>query len=108
MPVTEGVDVVVVGGRIAGCLTAIGLATRGVSVRLLESRDFPSDRSSTDFFRGDGLVRALDEIGVLDEVLATGVPTSTTIPFRRQPLRKGPAPGARTYRLLPFGATVHS
>ena len=63
-----------VGGRIAGCLTAIGLAVRGVSVRLLESRDFPSDTLSTHFFRGDGLVRSLDEVGVLDEVLATGAP----------------------------------
>jgi flavin-dependent dehydrogenase len=74
MPVTDGLDVVVVGGRIAGCLTAIRLASRGVSVRLLESRDFPSDTLSTHFFRGDGLVRSLDEIGVLDEVLATGAP----------------------------------
>ena len=73
-PVTDEVDVVVVGGRIAGCLTAIRLAARGVSVRLLESRDFPSDTLSTHFFRGDGLVRSLDEVGVLDEVLATGAP----------------------------------
>jgi flavin-dependent dehydrogenase len=68
------VDVVVVGGRIAGCLTAIRLAALGVSVRLLESRDFPSDTLSTHFFRGDGLIRSLDEVGVLDEVLATGAP----------------------------------
>ncbi len=65
---------VVVGGRIAGCLTAIGLAVRGASVRLFESRGFPSDTLSTHFFRGDGLVRCLDEVGVLDEVLATGAP----------------------------------
>lgn len=71
---TGDVDVVVVGGRIAGCLTAIRLAARGASVRLLESRDFPSDTLSTHFFRGDGLVRSLDEVGVLDEVLATGAP----------------------------------
>jgi flavin-dependent dehydrogenase len=72
--VTNEVDVVVVGGRIAGCLTAIRLAAHGVSVRLLESRDFPSDTLSTHFFRGDGLVRSLDEVGLLDEVLATGAP----------------------------------
>ena len=92
MPVTEGVDVVVVGGRIAGCLTAIGLATRGVSVRLLESRDFPSDTLSTHFFRGDGLVRALDEIGVLDEVLATGAPPMSCeyFSFDGNPYGKGP------------------
>jgi flavin-dependent dehydrogenase len=76
VPVDPGdaVDVVVVGGRIAGCLTALRLAAAGVSVRLLESRDFPSDTLSTHFFRGDGLVRSLDEVGVLDEVLATGAP----------------------------------
>lgn len=72
--VASEVDVVVVGGRIAGSLTAIRLAARGVSVRLLEAGDFPSDTLSTHFFRGDGLVRSLDEVGVLDEVLATGVP----------------------------------
>ena len=29
---------------------------------------------STHFFRGDGLVRGLADVGVLDEVLATGAP----------------------------------
>jgi flavin-dependent dehydrogenase len=72
--VADEVDVVVVGGRIAGCLTAIRLAAHGISVRLLESRDFPSDTLSTHFFRGDGLVRSLADVGVLEEVLATGAP----------------------------------
>ena len=36
------VDVLVVGCRIAGSLTALRLAARGVVVRVLESRDFPS------------------------------------------------------------------
>ena len=44
---------------------------------MLESRSFPSATVSTHFFRGDGLVRALAEVGDLDEVLATGAP-----PFR--------------------------
>jgi flavin-dependent dehydrogenase len=68
------VDVVVVGGRIAGSLTALRLAAHGVTVRVLESRHLPSDTLSTHFFRGDGLVRSLAEVGVLDEVLATGAP----------------------------------
>jgi flavin-dependent dehydrogenase len=67
-------DVVVVGGRVAGALTALRLAQRGVAVRLLEARHFPSDTLSTHFFRGDGLVRGLDEVGVLEEVLASGAP----------------------------------
>jgi flavin-dependent dehydrogenase len=69
------VDVVVVGGRVAGSLTALRLVARGVTVRVLEARHLPSDTLSTHFFRGDGLVRSLAEVGVLDEVLAAGVPT---------------------------------
>jgi 2-polyprenyl-6-methoxyphenol hydroxylase-like FAD-dependent oxidoreductase len=90
--VTAEVDVLVAGGRIAGCLTAIGLAARGVSVRLLESKDFPSDTLSTHFFRGDGLVRSLDEVGVLDEVLATGAPPLSCEYFSvdGNPFEKGP------------------
>ena len=101
--VTDEVDVVVVGGRIAGCLTAMRLAARGVSVRLLESRDFPSDTLSTHFFRGDGLVRSLDEVGVLDDVLATGAPPLTCQYFSLDgsPFEQGPPqePGTIGYGL---------
>jgi flavin-dependent dehydrogenase len=38
---------------------------------------FPSFTSSTHFFRGDGLVRAMDAVGVLDDVLAFGSPPLT-------------------------------
>ena len=100
---TDSVDVVVVGGRIAGCLTAIRLAGCGVSVRLLESRDFPSDTLSTHFFRGDGLVRSLDEVGVLDEVLATGAPPLACEYFSvdGSPFEQGPPqePGSLGYCL---------
>jgi flavin-dependent dehydrogenase len=65
-------DVVIVGGRVAGSLTALRLTALGVRVRLVEARHFPSDTLSTHFFRGDGMVRSLAEVGVLDEVLATG------------------------------------
>jgi len=71
---TERVDVVVVGGRVGGALTALRLAASGVSVRLLESRESLGGTLSTHFFRGDGLVRSLEETGTLDEVLATGAP----------------------------------
>ncbi len=64
----------VVGGRIAGCLTALRLVEQGVSVRVLESHAYPSGTLSTHFFRGDGLVRSLQEVGVLDEILSTGAP----------------------------------
>lgn len=65
---------VVVGGRIGGCLAALRLVAEGVSVRLLESNELPADTLSTHFFRGDGLVRSLQDVGVLDEVLATKAP----------------------------------
>ena len=41
---------------------------------MLESAAITSGTISTHFFRGDGLVAALDEIGALDEVLSTGAP----------------------------------
>jgi flavin-dependent dehydrogenase len=72
--VNAAVDVLVVGGRVAGSLTALRLAERGVTARVLEARHFPSDTLSTHFFRGDGLVRSLADVGVLDEVLDTGAP----------------------------------
>jgi flavin-dependent dehydrogenase len=83
-----GADVLVVGGRVAGSLTALRLAERGAAVRVLESRHFPSDTLSTHFFRGDGLVRSLVEVGVLDEVLATGAPP---LPCEYFALDDGPA-----------------
>jgi 2-polyprenyl-6-methoxyphenol hydroxylase-like FAD-dependent oxidoreductase len=82
------VDIVVVGGRVAGSLTALRLAERGLAVRVLESRHFPSDTLSTHFFRGDGLVRSLAEVGVLDEVMAAGAPP---LPCEYFALDDGPA-----------------
>ncbi len=73
-PAGDEHDVVVVGGRIGGSLTAAYLAARGLTVLVLESRSFPSATMSTHFFRGDELVRGLADVGVLDEVLATGAP----------------------------------
>ena len=70
-------DVVVVGGRVAGAMTAARLAARGRSVLVLESRERLSGTLSTHFFRGDGLVRGLAEVGVLEQVLATGAPPLT-------------------------------
>lgn len=71
---TRRFDAVVVGGRVAGSLTALELARRGMTVAVLEAVRFPSDTMSTHFFRGDGLVRSLARFEVLDEVLATDAP----------------------------------
>lgn len=70
-------DAIIVGGRVGGALAAARLAERGMSVLVLESSRFPSATLSTHFFRGDGLVRGLSEIGVLEQVLATGAPRLT-------------------------------
>ena len=70
-------DAIVVGGRVAGALTAAYLASAGLEVVVLESGSVSSGTISTHFFRGDGLVRGLSEIGVLDQVLATGPPRLT-------------------------------
>src|SRR5262245_25075471 len=64
------VDVVIVGARVAGCLTAIQVAEAGYRVLLLDAARFPSDTISTHFFRGAGLVGALHRVGLLDAVLA--------------------------------------
>lgn len=63
-------DVIIVGARVAGAVTAALLGQYGLSVLLLDRARFPSDSLSTHFFRAPAL-RAFQKIGVLDEVLAT-------------------------------------
>src|SRR5690348_10960219 len=70
MPQTAGrYDAIVVGGRVAGALTAAGLAGRGMSVLVLEARGFPSATLSTHYFRGEGLVGSLARLGLLDSLV---------------------------------------
>jgi 2-polyprenyl-6-methoxyphenol hydroxylase-like FAD-dependent oxidoreductase len=66
-------DVVIVGGRVAGTASAIGLARHGYRVLLAERAPMPSDTLSTHFLWPDG-VAALARLGVLDELLAAGTP----------------------------------
>lgn len=73
-------DVVVVGARIAGSLTAALLGERGWRVLLLDRAAFPSDTLSTHFFRAPALL-AFRRAGVLDKVLATGGPPLPHILF---------------------------
>lgn len=75
--VSDDVDVLVLGARVAGSLTAALAARAGLRVRVLEPHTLPSDTLSTHFFRGAGLVGALDGIGVLPAVLASGAPPLT-------------------------------
>lgn len=66
-------DVLVVGGRCAGSATAIALGRKGFRVLLVERQRMPSSIISTHALWPDG-VAALEDLGVLDEVLATGSP----------------------------------
>lgn len=91
----ERYDAVIVGARIAGTATALGLARRGARVLLLDADTFPSDTLSTHLLWSDAL-QCLDRLGVLAEVRATDAPpiehfqinygpytNTATIPTRR-------------------------
>ena len=70
-------DVIVVGARCAGSPTAMLLARAGHKVLLLDKSTFPSDKLSTHYIQPQG-VQLLQEWGLLDAVIATGVPAITT------------------------------
>jgi flavin-dependent dehydrogenase len=67
-------DVAIVGARIAGSILASRLGDMGYRVLLVDAATFPSDTISTHFFRGAGLVSALRDLALLDEVLTLGAP----------------------------------
>jgi menaquinone-9 beta-reductase len=75
--VTGSYDVVVVGGRVAGALTAVLFARNGLRVALVDRTEFPSSTLSTHFFRGDGLIRVLELAGLLRAVEDLGAPRLT-------------------------------
>jgi 2-polyprenyl-6-methoxyphenol hydroxylase-like FAD-dependent oxidoreductase len=94
-------DVVVVGGRVAGAAMALWLSRAGVDVVVVDRDEFPSETLSTHMFQAEG-VRALADLGVLDEVLATGAPwldqvslrfddVVTSLGWPLEPDDKGPA-----------------
>jgi 2-polyprenyl-6-methoxyphenol hydroxylase-like FAD-dependent oxidoreductase len=66
-------DVLVVGGGITGSMLALALARRGVSVVLVEARAEWTGVGHGITIQGNAL-RAFREVGILDEVLARGVP----------------------------------
>lgn len=69
-------DIAIVGGRVAGSAAAINLARTGYRVLLIERDAMPSDTLSTHLLWPDG-VAALDRLGALEAVLATGAPVGT-------------------------------
>ena len=71
-------DVIVVGARCAGAPTAMLLARRGHKVLLVDRSRFPSEMPHGHFIHRHG-PRRLHDWGLLDRVIATGCPPSTTI-----------------------------
>lgn len=70
-------DAIIVGGGVTGAACATYLARGGLRVLLCDRTPLPSPAVSTHFF-GPSVLAALAELGLLDQVLATGAP-----PLRR-------------------------
>ncbi|SDD34279.1 NAD(P)/FAD-dependent oxidoreductase [Actinokineospora iranica] len=73
-------DVIVVGARCAGSPVAMLLARRGHRVLVVDRSTFPSDTVSTHYIHQAGLSR-LKSWGLLDKVVATGVPAIRKLNF---------------------------
>ena len=70
---TDTYDAIVVGARCAGSPTAMLLARKGYRVLVVDRSTFPSDTVSTHFIHAPG-VDALRRWGILDKIVATGLP----------------------------------
>ncbi|HZC71865.1 MAG TPA: NAD(P)/FAD-dependent oxidoreductase [Jatrophihabitans sp.] len=75
-----GYDVIVVGARVAGSVTGMLLARAGLRVLVIDQARFPSDTLSTHQLQPPGVAR-LAEWGLLDKLLATGVPPTRRVRF---------------------------
>jgi flavin-dependent dehydrogenase len=73
-------DVIVVGARCAGSPLAMLLARQGHRVLVVDRATFPSDTVSTHYMHQTGLAR-LRDWGLLDELIATGVPPLRHLTF---------------------------
>jgi 2-polyprenyl-6-methoxyphenol hydroxylase-like FAD-dependent oxidoreductase len=69
-------DVIVVGARVGGAVTARSLAERGHRVLLIDQARFPSDTVSTHLIHPPGMA-ALARWGLADAVLESGTPPVT-------------------------------
>lgn len=73
-------DVIVVGGRVAGATTGMLLARAGLRVLVVDQARFPSDTLSTHQLQPPGVAR-LARWGLLERLLATGVPPTSRVRF---------------------------
>lgn len=64
-------DVIVVGGGLAGCSSAIHLADRGLQVLVLEQQKFPSHKLCGEFLSIE-VIDSFTRLGVLDRVNQIG------------------------------------
>ncbi len=85
-------DAIIVGARCAGSPTAMLLARSGHRVLLVDRAAFPSDTISTHLIHPPGIA-ALERWGLLDAVLATGIPPIDTYSFDFGPFTISGAPG---------------
>ena len=88
-------DAVIVGARCAGSPTAMLLARRGHSVLVVDRATFPSDTLSTHYVTPDGVAR-LKDWGLLDRVMATGVPAYPGVARTMQGMYMPPDPNDGT------------
>ena len=70
-------DAIVVGARCAGASTAMLLARKGLKVLLVDRSKFPSEIPHGHFIHRHG-PRRLQKWGLLDRIIATGCPPTTT------------------------------
>lgn len=71
-------DAIIVGARCAGAATAMLLARAGHRVLMVDRSTFPSDMRQSNHLLWPPGVEALSRWGLLDELVATGVPPITT------------------------------
>jgi len=71
-------DAIVIGARCGGAPTAMLLARKGYRVLLLDAARFPSDIPQGHFIHRHG-PRLLDQWGLLDQIVGSGCPATTTL-----------------------------
>jgi 2-polyprenyl-6-methoxyphenol hydroxylase-like FAD-dependent oxidoreductase len=75
------VDVIVVGGRIAGAATGMLLARAGLRVLVVDQAHFPSDTLSTHQVQVPGVAR-LARFGLLEPLLEAATPPTRHVRFQ--------------------------
>ena len=96
MPQAQQVDVLVVGGSVAGSATAVGLGKRGLRVTVVDRAEFPREKPC-----GEGVMpggaRLLDALGVTPELVRRGARPLEGIAYHHGGVEaRGRFPGGHT------------